>query len=230
MEEYIKEVLAQGYIRTSTSSAASSFFFVEKKDGGLRPCIDYQALNNLTVKFRYPLPLVPAALEHLRGATMFTKLDLQCLRAFQLYLKAEKCSFHQPSVQFLGYNISSSGIRMDEGKVNAIRDWPTPTTIKELQRFLCFANFYGRFIQNFSTTGVGAVHFQQQGIPVASTHAPSSPGNSTRQRSTMISATGNCWPSSWPWKNGGFGWRDPNTPFWSSQIIRTCSIFEWPKD
>ncbi|KAK3560575.1 hypothetical protein QTP86_010914 [Hemibagrus guttatus] len=65
MEEYIKEALAQGYIRPSTSPAASSFFFVAKKDGGLRPCIDYRALNQITVKFRYPLPLVPAALEHL---------------------------------------------------------------------------------------------------------------------------------------------------------------------
>uniref|UniRef100_A0A8C2GHW3 Gypsy retrotransposon integrase-like protein 1 n=1 Tax=Cyprinus carpio TaxID=7962 RepID=A0A8C2GHW3_CYPCA len=233
MEEYIKEALAQGYIRPSTSPAASSFFFVEKKDGGLRPCIDYRALNQLTVKFRYPLPLVPAALEHLRGATVFTKLDLRSaynliriregdewktafitptghyeylvmpyglvnapsvfqdfihevlreflhkfvlvyiddiliysrsltehrhhvaevlkrLREYQLYLKAEKCSFHQPSVQFLGYNIDSSGIRMDEGKVDAIRNWPTPTTIKELQRFLGFSNFYRRFIQNYS--------------------------------------------------------------------------------
>ncbi|KAK3526942.1 hypothetical protein QTP86_004713 [Hemibagrus guttatus] len=76
MEEYIKEALAQGYIRPSTSPAASSFFFVAKKDGGLRPCIDYRALNWITVKFRYPLPLVPVALEHLRGATIFTKLDL----------------------------------------------------------------------------------------------------------------------------------------------------------
>ncbi|XP_067233064.1 uncharacterized protein [Chanodichthys erythropterus] len=77
MEEYIKEALEQGYIRPSTSPAASSFFFVAKKDGGLRPCIDYRALNKITIKFRYPLPLVPAALEHLRGATVFTKLDLR---------------------------------------------------------------------------------------------------------------------------------------------------------
>ncbi|KAK3508689.1 hypothetical protein QTP70_004203 [Hemibagrus guttatus] len=60
MEEYIKEALAQGYIRPSTSPAASSFFFVAKKDGGLRPCIDYRALNQITVKFRYPLPLAPS--------------------------------------------------------------------------------------------------------------------------------------------------------------------------
>ncbi|KAK3525890.1 hypothetical protein QTP70_010938 [Hemibagrus guttatus] len=76
MEEYIQEALAQGYIRPSTSPAASSFFFLAKKDGGLRPCVDYRALNKITVKFRYPLPVAPAVLEHLRGATVFTKLDL----------------------------------------------------------------------------------------------------------------------------------------------------------
>ncbi|KAK3519698.1 hypothetical protein QTP70_001591 [Hemibagrus guttatus] len=77
MEEYIKEALSQGYIRPSTSPAASSFFFVAKKDGGLRPCIDYRALKKITVKFRYPLPLVSLALERLCGATVFTKLDLR---------------------------------------------------------------------------------------------------------------------------------------------------------
>ncbi len=50
---------------------------MKKKDGGLRPCIDYRSLNDLTVKFRYPLPLVPAALEQLRMAKYFTKLDLR---------------------------------------------------------------------------------------------------------------------------------------------------------
>ncbi len=234
MEEYIEEALRQGYIVPSTSPAASSFFFVAKKDGGLRPCIDYRALNNITVKFRYPLPLVPAALEYLCGATIFTKLDLRSaynlirirqgdewktafltptghyeyrvmpyglvnapsifqdfmhevlreflhrfiivyiddifiysrspaehrhhvaevlkqLRKFHLFLKAEKCTFHQPTIQFLGYIIDSGGIRMDEGKVEAISSWPIPTTIKELQRFLGFSNFYCRFILNYST-------------------------------------------------------------------------------
>ncbi|XP_048048309.1 uncharacterized mitochondrial protein AtMg00860-like [Megalobrama amblycephala] len=76
---------------------------------------------------------------------------LQRLRDFQLYLKAEKCSFHQPSVQFLGYNINHSGVRMDERKVTAVQDWPVPTSVKELQRFLGFANFYRRFIQGYSS-------------------------------------------------------------------------------
>ncbi|KAK3539464.1 hypothetical protein QTP70_008500 [Hemibagrus guttatus] len=76
MEEYISEALQQGFIRPSTPPAASSFFFVAKKDGGLRPCIDYHVLNSQTVKFAYPLPLVPVALEELRGAHIFSKLDL----------------------------------------------------------------------------------------------------------------------------------------------------------
>ncbi|KAK3549488.1 hypothetical protein QTP86_002328 [Hemibagrus guttatus] len=76
---------------------------------------------------------------------------LQRLRDYQLFLKAKKCAFHQPSVHFLGYVIDSSGVRMDEGKVAAIRDWPVPTTIKELQRFLGFANFYRRFIRGYSS-------------------------------------------------------------------------------
>ncbi len=76
MEDYIKEAFQQGFIWPSTSPAASSFFFVGKKDGGLRLCIDYRALNSQTVKLPYPLPLVPAALEELRGARIFSKLDL----------------------------------------------------------------------------------------------------------------------------------------------------------
>ncbi|MGL5200452.1 MAG: reverse transcriptase family protein [Aeromonas veronii] len=58
-------------------ATSAGFFFVKKKNGGLRPCIDYRGLNEITVKFRYPLPLVPAALEQLRSARYFTKLDLR---------------------------------------------------------------------------------------------------------------------------------------------------------
>ncbi len=76
MKQYIEE-LAKGFIVPSKSPASAGFFFVKKKDGSLRPCIDYRALNDITVKFRYPLPLVPAALEQLRTARYFTKLDLR---------------------------------------------------------------------------------------------------------------------------------------------------------
>uniref|UniRef100_A0A9J8AHZ8 ribonuclease H n=1 Tax=Cyprinus carpio carpio TaxID=630221 RepID=A0A9J8AHZ8_CYPCA len=76
MREYIEEELAKGFITPSKSPASAGFFF-KKKDGGLRPCIDYRALNEISVKFRYLLPLVPSALEQLCNARYFTKLDLR---------------------------------------------------------------------------------------------------------------------------------------------------------
>ncbi len=246
MEEYVKEALNQGFIRPSTSPAASSFFFVAKKDGGLRPCIDYRVLNDQTVKFTYPLPLVPAALEELCGACIFSKLDLrsaynlirirrgdewktafvtptghyeyrvmpyglsnspsifqnfmneifrdminrfvliyiddiliysptieehrrhvtqvlQRLRQHHLYLKTKKCEIHKSTIHFLGYIVTLAGVQMDQRKVEAVKNWPQPTTIKEMQRFLGFANFYRRFI----------AHYSQLAAPLTSGRRPS---------------------------------------------------------
>ncbi|KAI2660072.1 Transposon Tf2-9 polyprotein [Labeo rohita] len=75
---------------------------------------------------------------------------LQRLLENGLFVKAEKCVFYAQSVSFLGYIVSSEGIRMDPDKVKAVVDWPTPDSRKALQRFLGFANFYRRFIRNFS--------------------------------------------------------------------------------
>ncbi|XP_058234685.1 uncharacterized protein LOC131345702 [Hemibagrus wyckioides] len=72
------------------------------------------------------------------------------LRQHQLYVKSEKCEFHQETIMFLGYVISHRGVEMDNSKVQAVTEWPEPTSIKELQCFLGFANFYRRFIRNYS--------------------------------------------------------------------------------
>ncbi|KAL0168422.1 hypothetical protein M9458_036644, partial [Cirrhinus mrigala] len=53
--------------------------------------------------------------------------------------------------EFLGYIISAEGMQMDQGKVSAIQEWPQPLTVKELQRFLGFSNFYRRFIKDYSS-------------------------------------------------------------------------------
>lgn len=77
MENYIQESLAAGIIWPSSSPVAAGFFFVGKKDGSLRPCIDYLGLNDITVKNKYPLPLINSAFGSLQEATVFTKLDLR---------------------------------------------------------------------------------------------------------------------------------------------------------
>ena len=77
MGDYIKESLAAGIIRPSSSPVGVGFFFVGQRDGGLRPCIDYHALNSITIKDKYPLPLINALFEPLQSATVFSKLDLR---------------------------------------------------------------------------------------------------------------------------------------------------------
>ncbi len=75
---------------------------------------------------------------------------LSRLQEHQLFVKAEKCEFHVQHTTFLGYHISHHGVEMDNSKIHAVTEWPQPSTIKELQRFLGFANFYRRFIRNYS--------------------------------------------------------------------------------
>lgn len=70
------------------------------------------------------------------------KLVLQRLRDYGLYAKLEKCVFHQPQVEFLGYVISNKGLLMDPKKIQAITDWKTSQTVRDVQCFLGFANFY----------------------------------------------------------------------------------------
>lgn len=77
LSEWLDENLLKGFIRPSKSPAAAPILFVKKKDGTLRLCVDYRALNAITIKNRYPLPLIPEALDRLREAKIFTKLDLR---------------------------------------------------------------------------------------------------------------------------------------------------------
>ncbi len=241
MEKYITESVAAGIIRPSSSPVGAGFFFVEKKDKTLRPCIDYTGLNEITVKNKYPLSLLDSAFSPLHTACVFSKLDLrnayrlvrikegdewktafnthlghfeylvmpfgltnapavfQCLvndvlrdlldktvfvylddilifsssmeehishvqdvlkRLLEnkLYVKAEKCEFHVPSVSFLGFVVEKGQLRPDPSKVEAVKDWPVPTTRKQLQRFLGFANFYRRFVRNYSLLAAPLTH------------------------------------------------------------------------
>lgn len=75
---------------------------------------------------------------------------LEQLLQNRLFVKAEKFEFHVSTVSFLGFVVSEGRVSMDPEKVRAVQEWPTPTSRKELQRFLGFANFYRKFIRTFS--------------------------------------------------------------------------------
>ncbi|SPC66568.1 uncharacterized protein UHOD_12259 [Ustilago sp. UG-2017b] len=77
LREYLEENLAKGFISPSDSPAASPILFVKKEDGSLRLCVDYRGLNRITIRNRYPLPLIDELLDRLREARFFTHIDLR---------------------------------------------------------------------------------------------------------------------------------------------------------
>ena len=207
--------------------------FVLKKDGGLRPYIDYRKLNAIIKKNRYPLLRIDTLMNRLLHAKWFTAIDimdaynrvrmkegeewktafrtvyglyeylvmpfgltnapatfqelinntlkeylgdfvvaylddilifsdtyeehvqhvkkvLKKLQGVDLPVKLSKCEFHKHSVKFLGYLISEHGIQADPDKVKAIKEWPIPTCLKDVQAFVGLANFYRKLLGGFS--------------------------------------------------------------------------------
>ena len=76
LREYLEKNLQKGFIWESQSSAGYSILFVPKSDGSLRLCVNYWALNNITVKNSYPLPLISELQDQFQGAQWFTKFDI----------------------------------------------------------------------------------------------------------------------------------------------------------
>ena len=75
-----------------------------------------------------------------------TKKALERLQENDLYAKPEKCVFWERKMDYLGMIIEEGKIPMDPVKLKGIKDWPKPTTMKELQQFLGFVNYYWQFI------------------------------------------------------------------------------------
>jgi hypothetical protein len=229
--------LEAGLIQPSKSPYGAPIIFVPKKNGKLRMCVDYRAINKATIKNRYPLPRIDELLDRLQGAGVFTKLDLQsgywqirvaeadipktafrtryghfewkvlpfgltnapatfqslmntvlgpyldqfvvvylddilifsrtpdehvkhlelvleALEKAELYVSLEKSAFGLREVDFLGHVVSDHGIMPDPTKVNAVRDWPTPTTVRDVRSFLGLANYYRRFIKHYAHKAV----------------------------------------------------------------------------
>ena len=77
VKKQIKELLEKGYIRPSSSPWGAPVLLVEKKDGTLRMVVDYRSLNDVTIKNKYPLPMINDLFDQLVGAKVFSKIDLR---------------------------------------------------------------------------------------------------------------------------------------------------------
>ena len=77
LKSQLQELLDKGFIRPSVSPWGAPVLFVKKKDGTLRMCIDYRQINKVTVKNKYPLPRIEDLFDQLKGAGVFSKIDLR---------------------------------------------------------------------------------------------------------------------------------------------------------
>ncbi|GJW00886.1 putative reverse transcriptase domain-containing protein [Tanacetum coccineum] len=179
LPDQLQELSDKGFIRPSSSPWGAPVFFVKKKDGSFRMCIDYQELNKLTVKNYYPLPRTDDLFDQLQGSSVYSKIDLRScyhkLRVreedipntafktryghyeFQVMpfglTNAQAVFMHLmnriPKVQFHGYVIESKGIHVDHAKIESIKDWSSPKTPTKIYQFLGLTGYYRRFIDGF---------------------------------------------------------------------------------
>jgi hypothetical protein len=77
LKKQLTELQEAGYIRLSSSPWGAPVLFVQKKDGSQRMCVDYRSLNDVTVKNKYPLPRIENLFYQMRGARVFSKIDLR---------------------------------------------------------------------------------------------------------------------------------------------------------
>jgi len=95
----------------------------------------------------------------------YTRLVLETLMAYDLYLKPEKCTFRRTHIEYLGLLISKGWISMDPVKVGGITQWPTPVRLHDVQAFLGFCNFYHRFIKDYLTIACPLFDLAKKDMP-----------------------------------------------------------------
>ncbi|KAK4394150.1 Transposon Ty3-I Gag-Pol polyprotein [Sesamum angolense] len=179
LKKQLEELLDKGFIRPSISPWGAPVLFVKKKDGSMRLCVDYIQLNRITIKNKYPLPRIDDLLDQLKGAIVFSKIDLssreeheqhlrtilQILREKQLYAKFSKCEFWMEEIAFLGHVVSKEGAQPDPAKVKAIMEWEQPKNVSEVRNFLGLAGYYRRFVEDFSVVAKPSTNLLKKNAP-----------------------------------------------------------------
>ncbi|KAJ9554084.1 hypothetical protein OSB04_018129 [Centaurea solstitialis] len=153
LKEQVEDLLRKGFIRESSSPCAVPVLLVPKKGNQWRMCIDSRAINKITIKYRFPIPRLEDMLDSRGKYDHLTHLRqvLTVLQESKIYVNLKKCAFCTPKLLFFGFIVGEAGIEVDEEKVRAIREWPTPKTVTDVRSFHGLATFYRRFVRNFST-------------------------------------------------------------------------------
>ncbi|KAA0041498.1 uncharacterized protein E5676_scaffold205G001550 [Cucumis melo var. makuwa] len=142
------------FIRPTKAPYGAPVLFQKKKDGSLRLCIDYRVLNKLTVRNKYPLPIITNLFDRLHEAKYFSKLDLRSgyyqVRIAEGDEPKTTCVTRYGAFEFLVMRFGLTNSPVTFWKIVAIRDWTVPKSVSELRSFLGLANYYRRFVEGFS--------------------------------------------------------------------------------
>ncbi|UYV72570.1 K02A2.6-like [Cordylochernes scorpioides] len=133
--EQVKELLEHKLIRISDSPWAFPVVMVPKKDGNKRMCIDYRRLNEITLDDRQPLPHIQDMFDRLHGSRFFSTLDV---------------AWGYWQIEMDPQSIQKTAFVTNDGKVKSIQDIPRPDTVKKVRQFMGLANYYRKFVKDFS--------------------------------------------------------------------------------
>ncbi|KAA3473874.1 Gag-Pol polyprotein [Gossypium australe] len=125
------------------------------KDGTMRMCIDYRQLNKVTIKNKYLLPRIDDLFDQLKGATVFSKIDLRS-GYYQLQEKDSNIPKTAFRTSFLGHIVSAFGIRVDPSKISTILNWKPPKNVSKVQSGKEFVIY-----SDASLNGLGCVLIQE---------------------------------------------------------------------
>ncbi|GJT05375.1 putative reverse transcriptase domain-containing protein [Tanacetum coccineum] len=169
LSNQLQELSDRDFIRPSTSPWGATVLFVKKKDGSFRMCIDYQVLNKLTIKNRYLLPRIDDLFDQLQGSSVYSKINLRSgyhqlrVRDEDIPKTAFRTRYRHYEFQVMPFGLTKrtwlysmgsheplQGLHVDPAKIEAVKNWTSPTTPTEIRQFLGLAGYYRRFIKDFS--------------------------------------------------------------------------------
>ncbi|MCQ7691382.1 hypothetical protein NP199_25065, partial [Salmonella enterica] len=159
IERIVNEMLKTGVIRPCCSPYSSPVLLIRKKDRIWRLCVDYRALNGITIKDKYPILVVDELLREHKSSQSWT-FDPGIIKyeyakktyrkpPFEHTITTMNFCFLQKKVEYLGHIISEEGVAVDPFKIGAMQNWLTPRNIKLLHGFLGLTGYYCKFVKNY---------------------------------------------------------------------------------